>query len=104
MASFKNIEKNTSENATYAAYKKLTSQDVAVSSYVAKKQFTIQGADFQTNGIFSFLFLNNSNAQPANCTIYLQGYEVVNTCTISLQGYEVENNCTLNLAGVEVII
>ena len=92
MASFKNIEKNTSENATYAAYKKLTSQDVAVSSYVAKKQFNIQGADFQTNGIYSFLFLNNSNEQPSNsnkCTIYLQGYEVDNTCTISLAGVEV---------------
>ena len=56
MASFKNIEKNTSENASYSAYKKLTSQDVGVTTYVAKKQFTIEGADLTTNGVYSFIF------------------------------------------------
>lgn len=61
MASFKNIEKNTSENASYAAYKKLTSHDVVVSSYVAKKQFNIEGVDFQANGVYSFLFIHNSD-------------------------------------------
>lgn len=56
MASFKNIEKNTSENASYSAYKKLTSQDVVVTTYVAKKKFNVEGADLTSNGIYSFLF------------------------------------------------
>ena len=57
MASFKNIEKNTtSENASYAAYKKLTAQDVALSWYIAKKQFNIKGEDLTNYEIYSFLF------------------------------------------------
>lgn len=56
MASFKNIERNTSENASYSAYKKLTSQDVVVTQYVAKKQFNLEGADLTTNEVYSFLF------------------------------------------------
>lgn len=58
MASFKNIEKNTSENASYSAYKKLTSQDVAVSYYAAKKYFSLEGADLTSNRVYSFLFDN----------------------------------------------
>ena len=50
MASFKNIEKNTSGNASYSAYKKLTSQDVSVTWYVAKKSFT------ESEGLISLIF------------------------------------------------
>lgn len=56
MASFKNIENTASENATYAAYKKLNAQDVVVSWYIAKKQFNIEGADLIDYEIYSFLF------------------------------------------------
>ena len=56
MASFKNIENTASENATYAAYKKLTAQDVVVSWYIAKKQFNIEGADLTNYEVYSFLF------------------------------------------------
>ena len=55
-SSFKNIENTASENASYSAYKKLTSQDVVVTHYVAKKQFNIEGVDLTNNGIYSFLF------------------------------------------------
>lgn len=44
MASFKNIKNTASENATYAAYKKLTAQDVVFSWHIAKKNFYINDA------------------------------------------------------------
>lgn len=57
MASFKNIENTTGENASYSAYKKLTAQDVSATQYVARKHFNIQGADLNTNEVYSFLFI-----------------------------------------------
>lgn len=44
MASFKNIKNTASENATYAAYKKLTAQDVVFSWHIAKRSFYITDA------------------------------------------------------------
>ena len=56
MASFKNIRNTASENATYAAYKKLTAQDAVVSWYISKKQFNVEGADLTNNGVYSLIF------------------------------------------------
>ena len=59
MGPFKNIKNSTNDNATYAAYKKLTAQDVVTTTYSARKQFTITGADLKSNGIYSFLTDHN---------------------------------------------
>lgn len=56
MASFKNIENTASENATYAAYKKLTAQDVVGSWYIANKAFNIEGADLSNYEVYSLIF------------------------------------------------
>ena len=56
MASFKNTINTAGENASYAAYKKLTAQDVALTWYIAKKQFDIEGEDLTNNKVYSFLF------------------------------------------------
>ena len=66
MASFKNIENTASDNATYAAYKKLTSQDVFVSRYLAKKYFKIEGENFNTYGVYSVLLDNFISPTPTN--------------------------------------
>jgi len=62
MSSFKNIEKSTSENATYAVYKKLTVQDVVSTWYVAKKSFTILGSELSSYNIVSILFDRDVNS------------------------------------------
>lgn len=56
MASFKNIKNTASEHATYAAYKKLTAQDVVVSCYISKKQFNLEGADLMNLKVYSLIF------------------------------------------------
>lgn len=62
MATFKNTKNILGANATYAAYKKLTAQNVVTYQYVAKKQFNIEGNQLGNNGIYSLL-LHNSNTE-----------------------------------------
>jgi hypothetical protein len=58
MGSFKNIENTATQDASYSAYKKLTSQDVNITSYIASKQFTVPSDEFTSSGVYSFLFTN----------------------------------------------
>lgn len=59
MSSFKNIENTATQDASYSAYKKLTSQDVNITSYIASKNFTITNSELQNSKVYSFLFTNN---------------------------------------------
>lgn len=60
MATFKNIKNTAGETATYAAYKKLTAQNVATYQYVAKKTFNIEGSQLGSYGINSLLLHNTA--------------------------------------------
>lgn len=63
MSSFKNIENTATQDASYSAYKKLTSQDVNITSYIASKKFTITNSELQNSEVYSFLFTNNMSEE-----------------------------------------
>jgi hypothetical protein len=91
-----------------SVWKKLNKQDAFVTTYVAKKKWTISGADLESAGVkflpaYSSFTVNETTSSIADCNLDLSGSYEGETCLIELSGSFIDI-CDLILSGSVVII